>query len=242
MGRPPPLRPLFPLPPPPQLIQQLAAAASGATTAKTPPADPNPDAAAVARFLRATPGLSRALVGELLAAPDSEAVLAAYARSFDWAGAAFEPALREFLSSFTLPGEAHSIYRILDAFAVAYHGAAASDSPFATPDAVHVLAFSAVLLNTDAHSPAVPASRKMTANQFVANVRGVNGGGDLPEPLLRALHASVVAAPLRRPEDDAGGGLSRAGSRSLPPGGGKAACGCFGRRRARVRSEGGGSR
>ena len=244
---------LLPSPPPPppplQLIQQLAAAASGAATAiaKPPlPLDPNPDAAAVARFLRATPGLSRALVGDLLAAPDSGAVMDAYARSFAWRGVAFEPALRNFLSTFTLSGEAHALYRVLDAFASAYYDAATAgtdSSPFATADAVHVLAFSLILLNTDAHSPAVPRARKMTAAQFVANVRGVNGGGDLPESMLRALHASVVAAPLRRPDEgEAGaGGLSRAGSRSLA--GGKAACGCFGARQcARGPSDGGGSR
>lgn len=205
--------------------------------------DDDPDALAVARFLRSTPGLSRAVVGDLLgdAAPRvATAVLGAFARSFDWRGAPFEEALRAFLDAFRLPGEAQKIYRVLDAWSVAYFeankGAAATMTapttatttagdgdgsgsqqgkkeapppssssylfPFASADAVHVLAFSAIMLNTDAHNSRVRA--KMTRAQFVANNRGINAGGDLPEGALGALYDSIVERPIRGPREEEG--------------------------------------
>ena len=51
---------------------------------------PEPEAAAVARFLRHCPGLSKSSIGELLGEPDEFflAVLAAFTQTFDFAGAA----------------------------------------------------------------------------------------------------------------------------------------------------------
>ena len=65
----------------------------------------------------------------------------------------FEAALREYLESFRLPGEAQKIYRILDAWSRQFF----KQCPgfFKSADAVHVLAFSLVLLNTDRHNSTV---------------------------------------------------------------------------------------
>jgi hypothetical protein len=60
----------------------------------------------------------------------------------------------------------------------------------ASPDVVMVLAFSAIMLNTDAHNPAVKRERKMTRAGFVGNNRGIDaGGGDKQAP-----HESPVAS------------------------------------------------
>lgn len=69
------------------------------------------------------------------------------------AGLSFEAALREYLESFRLPGEAQKIYRILDAWSRQFF----KQCPgfFKSADAVHVLAFSLVLLNTDHHKSVV---------------------------------------------------------------------------------------
>ena len=68
----------------------------------------------------------------------------------------FEAALREYLESFRLPGEAQKIYRILDAWSRQFF----KQCPgfFKSADAVHVLAFSLVLLNTDRHNSTVRLS------------------------------------------------------------------------------------
>ena len=39
--------------------------------------------------------------------------------------------------------------------------------------------------------------KKMTADEFVRNNRGINGGEDLPREFLRALYASIAADEIR---------------------------------------------
>ncbi len=75
------------------------------------------------------------------------------------AGMPFEDAIRLYLESFRLPGEAQKIYRIMDSWSQHYF--AQSPGSFANADAVHVLAFSVIILNTDQHNttacaPALP--------------------------------------------------------------------------------------
>lgn len=41
--------------------------------------------------------------------------------------------------------------------------------------------------------------RKMTAEEFVHNNRGINAGASLPPEFLRALYVSIVARPIRMP-------------------------------------------
>ncbi len=41
--------------------------------------------------------------------------------------------------------------------------------------------------------------RKMTAEEFVHNNRGINAGASLPPDFLRALYSSIVARPIRMP-------------------------------------------
>jgi hypothetical protein len=62
----------------------------------------------------------------------------------------FEEAIRLYLESFRLPGEAQKIYRIMDSWSQHYF--AQSPGGFANADAVHVLAFSVIILNTDQHN------------------------------------------------------------------------------------------
>lgn len=61
-------------------------------------------------------------IGEFLGGPSAAevATLRAYARLFDLAGLRVDVALRVFLASFALPGEAQKIDRVVEAFAAAY--------------------------------------------------------------------------------------------------------------------------
>ena len=103
----------------------------------------------------------------------------------------FDQALRKFLSFFRLPGEAQKIDRMMMAFAQRYH-AHNSDSVFASGDAAYVLAFSTIMLNTDAHNPAIRKQNKMTKVQFIGNNRGINEGADLPADFLSALYDRII--------------------------------------------------
>ena len=63
-------------------------------------------------------------------------------------------------------------------------------------DIGYILAFSLIMLNTDAHNPAVPIERKMKKEQFVYNLRGVNQGNDLDVNLLEKLYDNITKKPL----------------------------------------------
>ncbi len=65
----------------------------------------------------------------------------------------FEAAIREFLESFRLPGEAQKIIRILESWSRQFY--AQEPGIFCSADAVYILAISVIMLNTDKHNPAV---------------------------------------------------------------------------------------
>ena len=69
----------------------------------------------------------------------------------------FEDAIRLYLESFRLPGEAQKIYRIMDSWSQHYF--AQCPGSFANADAVHVLAFSVIILNTDQHNTTARARK-----------------------------------------------------------------------------------
>ena len=73
--------------------------------------------------------------------------------------------MREYLEAFRLPGESQKIDRILEAFSARFWSQTLDSTLFRSADAVHVLAFSAVLLNTDLHNHTVCAS---SSNRVVA--------------------------------------------------------------------------
>jgi len=112
----------------------------------------------VADFLCNTRGLNKAQIGEYLGDPAdfNVAVLRCLARMFNFE-LSFIAAIRMYLQRFRLPGEAQKIDRILEAFAEAYFEAETEKSKeslvFSSADTVHILAFSVIMLNTDAHNP-----------------------------------------------------------------------------------------
>ena len=69
--------------------------------------------------------------------------------------------------------------------------------PFANADAVFVLAFSTIMLQTDLHNVGIPAEKKMKLDQFISNNRGINDGASLPREFLEELYASIAARPIQ---------------------------------------------
>ncbi len=65
-------------------------------------------------------------------------------------------AIRLYLESFRLPGEAQKINRIMESFGKHYH----EQCPdlFRNADAVYILGYSVILLNTDQHNVGVRCS------------------------------------------------------------------------------------
>ena len=60
---------------------------------------------------------------------------------------------RKFLEGFRLPGEAWMIDRLMEKFAA--HYVSCNPDAFKSADVAYVLAYSVIMLNTDAHNPQV---------------------------------------------------------------------------------------
>ncbi|KAJ1982293.1 guanine nucleotide exchange protein for ADP-robosylation factor [Dimargaris verticillata] len=147
------------------------------------------DPHSVARFFRTTEGLNKAQLGEYLGEGDAEniAIMHAYVDSMKFVNLPFVTALRDFLQGFRLPGESQKIDRFMLKFAERY--VEGNPDTFANADTAYVLAYSVIMLNTDAHSPQV--KNRMTKQDFVKNNRGIDENADLPEEYLGAIYDEI---------------------------------------------------
>ncbi|SPO21706.1 related to golgi-specific brefeldin a-resistance guanine nucleotide exchange factor 1 [Ustilago trichophora] len=154
----------------------------------------------IARFLKECPRLDKKLVGDYIGRPDNVKVLEAFVRLFDFKDKPIAEALREMLESFRLPGESQQIERITQTFASTYF--AAKPDGIATEDAVFILAYSVIMLNTDQHNP--QNKRRMTVEDYRKNLRGVNGGEDFGPELTGTIYESIRKREIVMPEEHAG--------------------------------------
>ncbi|KAL5077236.1 hypothetical protein RYX36_016220 [Vicia faba] len=122
----------------------------------------------------------------------------AYVDSFDFQGMEFDEAIRMFLQGFRLPGEAQKIDRIMEKFAERY--CKCNQKVFSSADTAYVLAYSVILLNTDAHNPMV--KNKMSPDDFIKNNRGIDDGKDLPEEYLRSLFEKISRNEIKMKDVD----------------------------------------
>lgn len=161
---------------------------------------PSPAPQDVARFLLETDGLSKAMIGEYLGEADEEnvATMHAFVDLMDFRGLEFVDALRVFLQAFRLPGESQKIDRYMLKFAERYI-AGNPQTIFANADTAYVLAYSTIMLNTDAHNPQVKS--RMTKADFIKNNRGINDGRDLPEELLSSIYDDIVNNEIRMKDE-----------------------------------------
>ncbi|GER55212.1 guanine nucleotide exchange family protein [Striga asiatica] len=144
----------------------------------------------VASFLKSASGLNESMIGDYFGEREEfpMKVMHAYVDSFNFENMGFAEAIRFFLRGFRLPGEAQKIDRIMEKFAERY--CKCNPSAFTSADTAYVLAYSVIMLNTDAHNSMV--KDKMTKADFIRNNRGIDDGNDLPEDYLGALYDQVV--------------------------------------------------
>ncbi|KAI8899412.1 hypothetical protein BC833DRAFT_647915 [Globomyces pollinis-pini] len=153
----------------------------GGFVEETPPA--------VAQFLLSTSELSKSAIGEYIGEnePFNLKVMHTFIDSMNFAGFDFVAALRHFLQSFRLPGEAQKIDRLMEKFADRY--CESNPTVFSKADTAYTLAFSVIMLNTDQHSAQI--KHRMDAAAFIKNNRGINDDGDLPEEFLKAIFEEI---------------------------------------------------
>ena len=154
----------------------------------------------VAAFLYKGEGLNKTMIGDYLGerADFNEAVLKAFVELHDFTDLILVQALRQFLWSFRLPGEAQKIDRMMESFAQRY--CQLNPDIFTNSDTCYVLSFAVIMLNTSLHNPSV--KDKPTVDQFISMNRGIDNGGDLPKELLVSLYDSIKTEPFKIPEDD----------------------------------------
>ncbi|KAF6020802.1 hypothetical protein EB796_020878 [Bugula neritina] len=158
-----------------------------------------PDCEEVAKFLYSD-GLNKTAIGDYLGEKEdfNLDVLNAFVNLQELQDMLIVSALRQFLWSFRLPGEAQKIDRMMEKFAERYCDL--NPGIFTTTDTCYVLAFSIIMLNTSLHNPSV--KNKPDIEQFVSMNRGINDGGDLPRELLESIYDSIKKEPFKIPEDD----------------------------------------
>jgi len=154
----------------------------------------------VAQFLYKEEGLNKTAIGDYLGEKNgfNESVLKAFVELHDFTDLILVQALRQFLWSFRLPGEAQKIDRMMESFAQRY--CQLNPDIFTNPDTCYVLSFAIIMLNTSLHNPSV--KDKPSVDQFITMNRGINDGENLPRELLVSLFESIKTEPFKIPEDD----------------------------------------
>jgi brefeldin A-inhibited guanine nucleotide-exchange protein len=179
----------------------------------------------IARFLLKTDGLSKAQIGEymgegcvinpvndsrslltrplrdrrLCSAEANVAVMHSFVDLLDFRNMKFVDAIRTFLQSFRLPGEAQKIDRYVLKFAERYI-AGNPGTTFANADTAYILAFSVIMLNTDAHSKNIK-TRRMTKEEFFKNNRGINDGNSLPDDFLGEIYDEIQTNEIKMKDE-----------------------------------------
>ncbi|KAG6832717.1 hypothetical protein H0H92_012289 [Tricholoma furcatifolium] len=157
-------------------------------------------ARSLATFLKGCTRLDKRLLGDYISKPDNIELLKAFIGLFDFHKKPIADALRELLESFRLPGEAQQIARITETFASIYF--ASDPEEIKSEDAVYVLAYSVIMLNTDLHNPQV--RKRMTIEDYQRNLRQVNDGENFSPEFLQHIYDSIRKREIVMPEEHTG--------------------------------------
>jgi len=157
------------------------------------------DAESVAKFLFRQERLSKKQIGKYLGCHKefNRSVLQHFVECHEFSQLLLVQALRQFLWSFRLPGEAMQIDRVMDAFA--QHYCRQNPYIFQEPDTCFILSFSIIMLNTALHNP--NAKMKITVEQFIKQNKGINSGKDLPVDMQEAIFRNIKEEPFKIPDE-----------------------------------------
>lgn len=191
--------------------------------------DANDTESLAAFFFERSGRLNKKTLGEFLAKPESIDILKAFINRFDFNELRPDEALRILLKAFRLPGEAQQIDRIVECFADRYVSCLEAESEarnekygkdetadekdkiinegeeepvYPTRDAVFILSFSIILLNTDLHSSKI--KKQMDFDAYKNNLRGFYYGGNFPPWYLAKIYNSIKDKEIIMPEEHHG--------------------------------------
>ncbi|KAF2994489.1 GDP/GTP exchange factor for ARF [Curvularia kusanoi] len=158
------------------------------------------DPKAIAEFVKGTTRVDKKVLGEFISKRDNEPILEAFMKLFEFRGLRLDEALRLLLHSFRLPGESALIERIVTVFSEEYYNAAQPEE-IANKDAIFVLTYAVIMLNTDQHNPNLKGDKRMKLEDFGRNLRGVNDGKDFDPEYLQAIYDSIRTREIILPEE-----------------------------------------
>lgn len=156
------------------------------------------DALNVAQFLHSNPYIDKLKIGEFLGKNKefNTLVLDQYVNLFDFTNMSPDEAMRYFLESFVLRGEAQQIERIIENFsAKLFEDRSIKTSPLKSKDAAFLLSYSMIQLNTDAHNDQI--KKKMTLESYKRNLEGVNDGESFPDKFLTKIYQSITSNEIK---------------------------------------------
>lgn len=155
--------------------------------------------ASIAKFLLNTPGLDKRNIGEYLGEGEefNISVMHAFVDQMEFSNIPFVTALRGFLQSFRLPGEAQKIDRYMLKFAERYM--TNNPTTFSNADCPYVLAYSVIMLNTDLYNPQV--KKRMKREEFIKNNRGINDSKNLPDEFLISIYDEILSNEIKMKDE-----------------------------------------
>ncbi|XP_019547969.3 Golgi-specific brefeldin A-resistance guanine nucleotide exchange factor 1 isoform X2 [Aedes albopictus] len=159
----------------------------------------------IAHFLRENSGLDKKMIGEYISKKKNveSKILEVFVKSFDFAGLTIDQALRLYLETFRLPGEAPLIFLVMEHFADHWH--TCNNEPFANTDAAFRLAYAIIMLNMDQHNHnAKRLNVPMTVDEFVKNLRGLNGNSDFDQDMLANVYHAIKNEEIVMPAEQTG--------------------------------------
>lgn len=147
----------------------------------------------IAKFLFNEENINLTQLGDFLGNGKNFQILSSFVNLFNFTDLTLDEALRTFLCRFRLPGEAQKIDRMMEQFALRF--TRCNPHLFPSSDTAYVLSFSLIMLNTDAHNPAI--KKKMTLEDFIHNNKGIADGKDLSDEYLTQLFNSIVSKEIK---------------------------------------------
>ncbi|CAL1527993.1 unnamed protein product [Lymnaea stagnalis] len=157
----------------------------------------------VVAFFRENHRLDKKMIGEYISDKRNKQVLEAFVQAFNFEDTRVDEALRMYLESFRMPGEAPVISWLMEHFAEHWHKS--NGEPFHNVDAAFTLTYAVIMLNVDQHNHnAKKQNVPMTPEDFKRNLSKVNGGEDFDHNMLHDIFQAIRNEEIVMPAEHSG--------------------------------------
>lgn len=151
----------------------------------------------VAEFLFNRNCLSKQVIGEYISNTQDafvKSILREYVSLIDLSNMPVDEALRKFQSHFRLPGEAAKIDYLTQTFSSRFiecNRLICKNLFVSAENVLDVLAYAIILLNTTIYNPNLKPTERMTFEQFLKMIRGIDNGKDINKEYLQGIYERV---------------------------------------------------